>query len=428
MLNYDDDSHHNEYKLTHQKTISSPFRERIEEDRERQREQLAKLLLNSINNENDDGVVYGEIIDDFIDKHPKRSWHYYYNNPYLELASKRINRIYRPESHSNTAATIYALSYLPRSDVDDKNPYFAEDERNQEDTFFTHHQKRFPVSKRSNTFYNSNTLKKRSPNSKELPVKTDPKVEKELSHLFGTIKNKTKSENKTNGLDDYSKEVAVPPVTSKTETLGIKKKSIDWSDYFGLDRRKKSDNLDKEWLMERYHKAVSMTAKRSTSENLYPQRQEKLDFKDVPSKTKIKEIDEMLKEIEDSMIDDALKYTGSHQGVIENKQHQKVKDYLMAHLSGAYKIEKIRDALGANEEDSKITSYMEKPVNKNFEDLFPKQKRVSVPRKQAVDEEAEKPRSTDDNNIKCKGENCDLQNFRTPSRVLDQFQWGVGNK
>lgn len=411
------------------KSINSPFRERVEEDRERQREQFTKFLLDSMNNENDNGVIYGEMVDDFVDKYPNKKSQYYYQH--YENERKRSNKRYQPDTFSNTATALYALNYLPKDDdIDDENVYFAEN------NIFSHH-KRFPVSKRSSSYVTS--LRKRSPNSKELPKKTDPKVVKELSNIFGHA-NKTKPV-KPKKINKNNKEIAVPPVIIKPEPLDIKKKSINWSDYFGLDRRKKSGNndMDKEWLMERYHKAVSLTTKRSTD---YPlqhfhnhdqpqnnqQQPEKINKADLTTEeAKIKEIDEKLKTIEDTIVDDALKYTGAHEGAVDSKEIQEVKDRVISRLAAAYSLEKMRRALG----EYKLSIAKERgrlnKENKNSEDVsFSEDKRVSVPRKQAVDEEGEKQNAEDDNNIKCKGENCDGNNIKIPRRILDQFQWGIG--
>lgn len=281
------------------------------------------------------------------------------------------------------------------------------------------YRKRFPVSKRSD----STKLHKRSPNREQ--KKTDPKVEKELSNIFGPSH---KSENETQPSKANTKEVA--PVVTKTEPLEIKKKSVNWSDYFGLDRRKKSEgDLDKEWLMERYHKAVAMTAKRSTEYPLqhfhnHDQPQEKTK-KEESEETKIKEIDEKLKNIEDAIVDDALKYTGAHEGTVDSKEIQEVKDRVISRLAAAYSLEKMRRALGEYKLSIAKERNRLKQSGTNKDYLFSEEKRVSVPRKQAVDEEAEKGQ-TIDNNIKCKGDNCDMQNVRIPTRILDQYQWGIG--
>lgn len=424
------------------KSITSPFRERVEEDRERQRQQFAKFLLNSMNNQKDDNVIYGDVIDDFIYKYPKKSRLYYNNNNNVDVTARKRNRYYESDTPSDA---FYALSYIPRDDTEDDDlAYYPERERKLEKSYhpFMSYHKRFPVSKRSSSDFTS--LSKRSP-KKEQAKKTDPKVEKELSNIFGPPKketNKTKPavEKKKAKQKANTKEIAAS-VLSKTEPLDIKKKSIDWSDYFGLDRRKKSeDNLDKEWLMERYHKAVSMTAKRSTDYPLQhfhnhdqPQtnqeQQEEKTKKEEPKteEAKIKEIDEKLKNIEDAIVDDALKYTGAHEGSIDSKEVQEVKDRVISRLAAAYSLEKMRRALGEYKLSIAKERNRLKQAGNTDDYLFSEEKRVSVPRKQAIDEDAEKTQNID-NNIKCKGENCDVQNFKIPGRILDQYQWGIGNR
>jgi hypothetical protein len=76
----------------------------------------------------------------------------------------------------------------------------------------------------------------------------------------------------------YEKTVEQPVTVSQAETpLDIKKKSIKWSDYFGIDRRRKKtgpndsvndshatseDNpIDDEWLLNKYHKAYATSTK-----------------------------------------------------------------------------------------------------------------------------------------------------------------------
>lgn len=53
---------------------------------------------------------------------------------------------------------------------------------------------------------------------------------------------------------------------SKERPIEVKKKSVNWSDYFGIDKRKKkstfmpkpgSQNQDDEWFLERYYKVKS---------------------------------------------------------------------------------------------------------------------------------------------------------------------------
>ncbi|KAJ8981472.1 hypothetical protein NQ317_006998, partial [Molorchus minor] len=147
--------------------------------------------------------------------------------------------------------------------------------------------KRFPVTKRSSDYIS----KEENPKPKKVSApkkQTDPKIEKDLRNIFGskpdTVAPTTKSEtttltpppkttnqrkvNQGKETKEVNKEVFSPVAAVSERPLQIKKKSIDWSDYFGLDRRKKSDtdDLDKEWLIERYHKSVAVGAKKRNAE------------------------------------------------------------------------------------------------------------------------------------------------------------------
>lgn len=481
------------------KRLTSPFRERIEEDKERQREEFAKLFLNSLDEQQplDENNEYGELIQEFLDRYQNNEPEVYSvtgndKRYYPNLGMKKRSRYFQPDGPSDS---LYLLNYTPRDeilnrlqeiedenqgdDLDLDNYYsdrnlnkYMERERKSEDyhRFYPYaFKKRFPVSKRSSNYYptpkQSKDLThqhKRSPN-KEETMKTDPKVEKELSNIFEntsekvTIKKKEKptpkpkkpeaglkqkaANNKTKERKEtkpaYTKEVA-PPV-SKSQPLAIKKKSIDWSDYFGLDRRKKSEeNLDNEWLMERYHKAMAITSKRSAEYPLQHFRNHDQESKkksqeiyevkkDAKSEeAKIREMDEKLKSIEDSIVDDALKYTGAHEGTTDSKEIQEVKDRVISRLAAAYSLEKMRRALGEYKMNIAKERNRLKQSEQEGDYLFSEEKRLSVPRKQAIDEEAEKAQE-EDNNIKCAhGVNCEEQNYRIPADVLEQYKWGVG--
>lgn len=135
--------------------------------------------------------------------------------------------------------------------------------------------KRLIVAKRSNAQIKN---EKRS-----VKKQTDPQVEKDLSSIFGSdektqaetdklrnqvstpkpqasnnadtpaprkIEKKDRAKMDINKDVDINKEVFAPVAPQIGKPLQLKKKSIDWSDYFGLDRRKKSgrnNGLDNEW-------------------------------------------------------------------------------------------------------------------------------------------------------------------------------------
>lgn len=197
--------------------------------------------------------------------------------------------------------------------------------------------KRFPVTKRSSGFYTSPPLlhhksfafvDNSETRRKKDVVTTDPKVACELNQIFSsptvsdllhsethlketahgnessekgvidtehvatthppvasnsTASSKVREEGNITNHDDprhesgsAKKTTAEQPITaSRTEaTLDIKKKSINWSDYFGIDRRRKKTGpvgsgnhsgtsndhpIDDEWLFNQYYKAYAMS-------------------------------------------------------------------------------------------------------------------------------------------------------------------------
>lgn len=451
------------------KRISSPFRERLEEDREKQLEEVAQnYLANSDNDEDEnyDEEEYSELIRELLDKY--KNYPVRYNRPRVYLNGETRNKRYYPMFISETnlrKRNKYHSSeepayYNPYSNDEYYDSRFQEDDqwypnipskRNRRQKLYP--VKRFPVSKRSGPKSEIIHEHKRSTTKKE-SAKTDPKVAKDLSNIFGTVAtekptttkmekviNKPKKEktkpSKTEERSPVNTKEEVP-VPQQDKPIEIKKKSIDWSDYFGLDRRKKSENnLDNEWLMERYHKAVSLNSKRTAEYALQsfknhdePTKKEssvrRLDPSFAADESKLAEMNKKLKKMEDAIIDDALKYTGAHQGTSDSQEIQEVKDRVISRLAAAYNLEKMRRALGEYKLSmaQERQKFAQQSKDKDNYDIS-EEKRVSVPRKQAVDDEREKlPEG--DNDIKCSqgDENCEEQNYRTPPEVLEQTTFG----
>ncbi|XP_066247520.1 uncharacterized protein [Euwallacea similis] len=317
---------------------------------------------------------------------------------------------------------------------------------------------------RSKVFYVS---KRSSPFSQEekpsVKKHTDPKVEKDLKTIFGSdqkeidanklgegvsstakpsesvtvkknenpppprkIEKKDKPKMDITKEGDINKEVFSPVAPQTAKTLSLKKKSIDWSDYFGLDRRKKSNNdLDKEWLMERYHKAIAVTAQKRNADlpfQAFKNSDSEVLRKEGQEEHKITEMDKKLEKLEDEIVEDALKYTGAHQQDHDTKEVQQIKDNIISRLAQAYNIEKMRNALAeykieierARKEVEKV-----KTDEKVIGETTIEEKRVSVPRKEAIDDGID-VRDGADNNIKCTtGEDCHEQNYKLPSDIFD---------
>ncbi|XP_032678309.1 uncharacterized protein LOC116847426 [Odontomachus brunneus] len=120
--------------------------------------------------------------------------------------------------------------------------------------------------------------------------------------------------------------------TAKSKFVQVRKKSVDWSQYFGIDRRKKkatfmagqgTQNQDDEWILQRYYENMAGNLKEDENER----------------KDKLEQMDSKLKYIKDLM--EALRYTNLE----DEAELQKVKDKLMARMAAAYSLQKMRKAL-----------------------------------------------------------------------------------
>ncbi|KAL9914165.1 uncharacterized protein ACN2A1_001276 isoform 1-T2 [Glossina fuscipes fuscipes] len=126
---------------------------------------------------------------------------------------------------------------------------------------------------------------------------------------------------------------------SRNDVTGMRqKKSVDWSNYFGLDRKKKA-----------------MTAGDGNSNNGDMKKRSVIQFdtmaiedKDSKGKLdpeKLENMDKKLQSIEDFIIGETIKYTGAHEGIDNPEEIQRVKDRVLSRLATAYSLEKMRRAL-----------------------------------------------------------------------------------
>jgi hypothetical protein len=231
--------------------------------------------------------------------------------------------------------------------------------------------KRYPVTKRSPNFYTSppllhhkkfafldNSEKRKKKNA---VVTTDPKVARELDQIFSSptasdhsqskahlkesahgeessdkvplhtehvatthtpmvTNSSTAAELKQNSTEHHDHQhkpgseermIEQPVTMSRAESpLEIKKKSINWSDYFGIDRRRKktgpngsrndskptsiSHPLDSEWLLNRYYKTFARAtnpAKKLSSEHNHEHMQSKKALLEQPFDTRVFDTD-----------------------------------------------------------------------------------------------------------------------------------------
>ncbi|XP_019865892.2 uncharacterized protein LOC109595057 isoform X2 [Aethina tumida] len=467
LYDYLDDQDQDDMK----KRISSSFRERVEEDRQKQIEELARNYLANLENEeeyeNENGN-YEDLIRELWEKYRRypqpsaysvaeRNKRYYPQFGIGEsMGLRKRNRYY--SSDTPTDSSLYLMNYVPREDVYnrlqedsiDNSPYKQYRERRFNKLRQHGYQqiKRFPVTKRSSDYLQKDKPSTTKPDAKK---ETDPKVAKELSNVFGldttttTTAKPTKNNKKEHIVTEKpkktkkekeqkpqrpeeTKEVALP--SNNEKPLQIKKKSIDWSDYFGLDRRKKAEapeNLNNEWLIERYHKAIAMASKRNAELPLQsfknhdmPDKKESADDKVQTEEERISEMDTKLKNMEDTIVDDALKYTGAHEGATDSKEVQEVKNKVIARLAAAYSLEKMRNALGEYKlAVAKERERLKQQRKAEAESTFQEEKRTSVARKQAVDERKNQEM---DNNIKCtqgNTEECLEQNYGASAELLE---------
>ncbi|XP_075210430.1 uncharacterized protein LOC142317765 [Lycorma delicatula] len=313
--------------------------------------------------------------------------------------------------------------------------------------------KRFPVTKRSPNFIGrehsksiksfSDIKQRQKKNVGDGEIVTDPKVAQEINNIFSTSGsgekdktkptinesdthedeqiNKTKSQVNTHSTTEHEKSNTTElggnnehphymhrrdketgqkeesDDSSFSKPVDVKKKSIDWSDYFGIDRRRKKSlnkNINDEWLLNQYLKAYSL----SNNGSPYPDDVNQLNrghqYESSMSpdsdydleKKGPDDIDDKLRAMEDLIVDEALKYTGAHEGITDSKEIQKVKDRVMSKLAAAYSLEKMRRALGefkssiAAQNEAKA-SIISTPKPEEKEDQ--KSKRVAVKKEKA---------------------------------------------
>ncbi|XP_028169842.1 uncharacterized protein LOC114359589 [Ostrinia furnacalis] len=327
----------------------------------------------------------------------------------------------------------YAIAFQP---LDDENfSEIGDDDQYSYDNV----EKRFPVSKRSSGPYNFGMQKKRFAldQNKHQTTKTfrsssgtDPRIIKDLSKIFGgadieIIKTPVKRssdheesphetkppkvavlshknlthENNTSITDDDSHEhhghnVHHPGMIGKEKDIdhdhehehehgeserpiNIKKKSIDWSDYFGIDKRSKNpavsfvNDLTKDRLNKQYFDTFNKEViyplngfrKHSNVKRNYVQANPNGESESQIAKTlpmshqndekrntatdndaKLDNIDRKLKTMEGLIVDEALHYSNVGEE-LDSKEEQEMKEQLLSRLAAAYSLEKMRKAL-----------------------------------------------------------------------------------
>ncbi|XP_015522489.2 uncharacterized protein LOC107226248 isoform X1 [Neodiprion lecontei] len=315
--------------------------------------QLAKLFLEELQ---DEPSADSAEVDDEVDLNIFRDWYNDKHNVEPESKADGYNFLNTPMSWGGTFSKqnvkdqdrnlVYVLP-AERRNVNGRYPLGREYKE------YIELRKRYPVAKRS---------------PKPMPQKrqvTDPKVAQDLGNLFGE-KSKRHHDHTHEHDHDHShshdhdhkhEQTSEAPNTTthskvqdkkvteqdkpREHPIEIKKKSVDWSQYFGIDRRKKKANLlarpgtqdqDDEWLLQQYYKTMA--------ENLKPS--ERVANRDSSEKRNmLQQIDSRLKSLEDLIIEEPLRYTGSRDAI----DIQKVKDNIMARAAASYSLEKMRRTL-----------------------------------------------------------------------------------
>ncbi|XP_011877808.1 PREDICTED: stress response protein NST1 [Vollenhovia emeryi] len=282
-------------------------------------------------------------------------------------------------------------------------------------------------------------IAKRSPRPTQTKLKaTDPKVAQDLGALFGT--QFTDSHNHTHKSDhehehdhnhdhdherkhepdqnhdhkhesnqshehehDYKVKTEAPKMTpspkgqkenvtktGKSKLIQVRKKSVDWSQYFGIDRRKKkatftagqgTQKQDDEWMLQRYYENMAENLKQNDENE---------------QKDKLEQMDTKLKYIKDLIIEEAMRYATSE----DEADLQKVKDKLMSRMAAAYSLQKMRKALSelrntvAAEKEAQRT---QKEAQNNFTSNFRENSNPST--NSGIGSKTNEKRSSINNNI-----------------------------
>ncbi|KAI5756125.1 hypothetical protein M8J77_022304 [Diaphorina citri] len=174
--------------------------------------------------------------------------------------------------------------------------------------------------------------------------------ERELTQIFGDKKNSTKQKPQgdtkvtTVSTDTHSH----APVTTE-KPIVVKKKSVDWSNYFGVDKRKKKSykrSGNDNWPVEQYMRQNGINS---------------VDTKDIDTK---------FRDMEDLILDQLIKYTGAHEGIRNPEQLHRIKQKIMTQLATAYSLEKMRHTL--NDYKSAVD------VHNMGESRYPVEKRIAI--------------------------------------------------
>lgn len=153
------------------------------------------------------------------------------------------------------------------------------------------------------------------------------------------------------------------------------KKSIDWSKYFGIDRRKKSEHDNEYSKKQKSIDEDEADADKRKKKNIDPER--------------LSSMGKKLQSIEDLIIDETVKYTGAHEGIADPEEIARLKDHVVSRLATAYSLEKMRRALeklrqSVDNENHLLRNVVENEPKSDDDSDIENEKRLSV-KKEKVD-------------------------------------------
>lgn len=131
-----------------------------------------------------------------------------------------------------------------------------------------------------------------------------------------------------NGDDDKKKKKR----EAKSE---VSTNEFKWSNIFGIDRRKKSLSTSGNSGYYPLHRPGSLRNKK----------EDEFDYEEMDGDSKLDAMSEKLKNIENLIIQDTVRYTGAHEGSVDPEELAKMKTHVANRLATAYGVEKMRKAI-----------------------------------------------------------------------------------
>ncbi len=285
-------------------------------------------------------------------------------NPIWRKYDVSSGQPFDPETLSDEEANQF-LKYLNEKDNDD---YSAElylldgKERDRSKRYWrggaTSRDTKYSIKKRSAGFekkpaVEATNAKPNASLSTEVAVKSkvnDTKTNKNPKKAYSEVK---KPPPVKRGQDE------VPISLESLKPLNIQKKSVDWSSYFGVDKRQKKSNPPtkeqhkNDVLLDQYIQSHILKSVRNFAFNnnrYYPKRDADRSYYAYNEGSRLETADDLktvddLRKAEDMLIEHVLKYTGAHEGITDPAELERFRQTLIDELATAYSLEKLRNDL-----------------------------------------------------------------------------------